>query len=80
MRRILNDCDNETTDTNQSVNYSGTLRGIAWKVKKKMNLLEEAFNFKGNAEYPQTIMDLATSFQFFSYFLTMNTPTSGRIK
>lgn len=53
---LLNDCDNETTDTNQSVplvNYTGTLRGIVWKVKK-MNLLEEAFNFKGNTEYLPT--------------------------
>lgn len=64
---LLNDCDNETTDTNQSVKYIGTLRSIVWKVKK-MNLLKEAFNFKGNAEYPQIIMDLATPFQFFSYF------------
>lgn len=67
---LLNDCNNETTDTNQSVplvNYIETLRGIVRKVKK-MNLLKEAFNFKGNVEYPQMIMDLATPFQFFSYF------------
>lgn len=74
--------DSETNRPVLLVNYTGTLRGIVWKVKG-MELVEEAFNFKGNIEYPPEILDLETPYQFFSYFfddelLTMLVEESNR--
>lgn len=42
-------------------------RNLVWRVKN-MDTVQNAFQFDGNTEYSQEIMNLDTPFQFFSYF------------
>lgn len=48
-------------------NYNCNPRNMVWKVKN-MDIVEKAFQFNENIEYPPEILELDTPFQFFSYF------------
>ena len=53
-----------------SVSVTGNIitRNLVWK-RKNLNLVEEAFAFKGNIHYPQNIMELTTPVPIFLLFL-----------
>ena len=49
-----------------SINY-GNARNLIWK-KKNMAMDAQALRFLGATDYPQSILDLSSPYQFFSYF------------
>lgn len=71
MQHNLETVERNPTPTTSSQNNLQTApfnsRNLVWRVKN-MDLVQNAFQFAGNTEYSQEIMNLDTPFQFFSYF------------
>lgn len=69
---ISDDTLSNPSNQNQSfINYSNTTRNLIWK-NQNMELVDEAFIFRGVTDYPKDILDLETPFQFFNYFFNQD--------